>query len=555
MASTDTNIKTRDRTSRSQGIVTALHFLIIFLAIGAVMTGLITIYYNLETSNHLADIKSREQFAVDFQKQVIERNFEYIFGDLEFLAHQNELQELLQDAAADSKQRVAAEYLAFSRKRRSYDQIRFLDAAGDEIVRVNYNRGAPEIVAARRLQSKGSRYYFREAFVLEAGQIFVSPFDLNIEQGRIETPFKPMIRFATPIVDRQGRKYGVVVLNYLGRNLIDALREAGHMALGNIMLLNKNGYWLCGPDPEMEWGFMLPERWDQRFGRAFPQTWPLVSTHTAGQILSGEGMFTWKTVYPLLRANPGDAPTDRLKGYAWKLVSHIPPAVIQTNARKLLGNLFLLAAALFVLSALPSWLIAQGVVRRKFYQRNLWRNANFDSLTGLANRRFFHYKLDATLVEAKRYDRRVALLFVDLDGFKQVNDNQGHEVGDLLLQKVAARLVKGLRRSDTIARMGGDEFTVILPEIKTANDAATTAGKIITALSKPFRIQETDLVIGASIGIAIHPDCGANADTLIKNADVAMYTAKTGGKNTFRFHYPATAPPAAEDAPHTPMSA
>ncbi len=555
MTSTDSRIRTRDRSPRSQRIIIALHFLIIFLAIGAVMTGLITIYYNLETSNHLADIRAREQFAVDFQKQIIDRNFEYIFGDLEFLAYQNELLELLQGAADDTKQRMATEYLTFSRKRRSYDQIRFLDAAGDEIVRVNYNHGKPSIVAASRLQPKGSRYYFREAFVLEAGQIFVSPFDLNIEQGRIETPFKPMIRFATPIVDRQGRKYGVVVLNYLGRNLIDALREAGHMALGNIMLLNKNGYWLCGPDPEMEWGFMLSARRDQRFGRAFPQTWPLVSTHTAGQILSGEGMFTWKTVYPLLRANPGDAPTDRLKGYAWKLVSHIPPAVIQTNARKLLGNLFLLAAALFVLSALPSWLIAQGVVRRKFYQRNLWRNANFDSLTGLANRRFFLHKLEATLVEAKRYNRRVALLFIDLDGFKQVNDSQGHEVGDLLLQKVAARLVRGLRQSDTIARMGGDEFTVILPEIKTANDAATAATKIITALSKPFRIRETDLVIGASIGIAIHPDCGANADTLIKNADVAMYTAKTGGKNTFRFHYPATAPPAAEDAPHTPMSA
>ncbi len=120
-------------------------------------------------------------------------------------------------------------------------------------------------------------------------------------------------------------------------------------------------------------------------------------------------------------------------------------------------------------------MIAQGIVRRKCYPRDLWQNTNFDRLTGLCNRRLFRHTLDATLVEARRYGRRVALLFIDRGGFKQVNHQQGHEAGDALLQKVAGRLGRSLRRSDTIARMGGDEFTVILTEIKTAIDAATTA--------------------------------------------------------------------------------
>jgi diguanylate cyclase (GGDEF)-like protein len=126
-------------------------------------------------------------------------------------------------------------------------------------------------------------------------------------------------------------------------------------------------------------------------------------------------------------------------------------------------------------------------------------------------------------------------MFIDLDGFKTVNDSMGHDSGDLLLQAVARRLKNCLRKSDTVARMGGDEFTCILPDIKKSGDISVVAQKIIRALSSPFNINGNRIYISGSIGASIYPDDAGDVQALIKNADVAMYDAKKQGKNNFQF--------------------
>ncbi|MBN6741742.1 GGDEF/EAL domain-containing response regulator [Acidithiobacillus ferrivorans] len=164
--------------------------------------------------------------------------------------------------------------------------------------------------------------------------------------------------------------------------------------------------------------------------------------------------------------------------------------------------------------------------------------AQHDALTGLPNRLLLQDRLGQAIEVARRQERPLAVMFLDLDRFKYVNDSLGHAVGDQLLQSVAQRLKSGLRHSDTISRQGGDEFIVLLPNIEHAEDAALSAGKILAALTPPHRIGEHEFHISVSIGISIYPDDGQDTEILLKSADAAMYYAKENGRNAYKFFEP-----------------
>ena len=179
-------------------------------------------------------------------------------------------------------------------------------------------------------------------------------------------------------------------------------------------------------------------------------------------------------------------------------------------------------------------LILRDATERLANEERLQRLAHHDPLTGLPNRKLFGDRLDQAIAHARRNSQSFALLFLDLDRFKVVNDTLGHEIGDLLLQQVAHRLQRCLREEDTIARIGGDEFIVLIHEINHENDASIVADKLITALDQPFIVEGHDLYVTASIGVARYPLNGTSPHQLVTRADSAMYLAKAQGKN--RFH-------------------
>ena len=161
--------------------------------------------------------------------------------------------------------------------------------------------------------------------------------------------------------------------------------------------------------------------------------------------------------------------------------------------------------------------------------------ADHDALTGLPNRRLLEDRLTQALALSQRNRKQTAVMFVDLDRFKAINDSLGHTVGDMVLKEVAQRLVKQLRIGDTICRIGGDEFVVVLPEAKRSTDAANVAAKIIETLSQPVRAADRELIVTPSIGIAVFPDDGRDTEALIRNADAAMYHAKESGRANYQF--------------------
>jgi diguanylate cyclase (GGDEF)-like protein len=179
--------------------------------------------------------------------------------------------------------------------------------------------------------------------------------------------------------------------------------------------------------------------------------------------------------------------------------------------------------------------VARDISERKQAEATITFQAYHDLLTGLPNRALFKDRLGQAMVHAKRHGQTLATLFLDMDHFQVVNDTLGHLVGDGLLQALAQRLRGSLREGDTLSRIGGDEFMLLLPHIRSRDNAAFIAQKILSSLKQPFHIEGHELFAGISIGIAIYPDDGDNIETLIKHADIAMYHAKDHGRNDFKF--------------------
>jgi len=182
--------------------------------------------------------------------------------------------------------------------------------------------------------------------------------------------------------------------------------------------------------------------------------------------------------------------------------------------------------------------IAEDVTERIEAKERLTRLAHFDVLTGLPNRLLLHDRLDQALAVAKRNGWITAVMFVDLDRFKYVNDTLGHDAGDKLLQAIAARLSSVVRSEDTVGRLGGDEFAVVLAQIGEALDAANVATKLLHALREPVVLNGTEIVVSGSIGITLYPQDGIRAECLLKNADSAMYRAKELGRDIYQYYEP-----------------
>jgi len=182
--------------------------------------------------------------------------------------------------------------------------------------------------------------------------------------------------------------------------------------------------------------------------------------------------------------------------------------------------------------------ISKDITERKRTEQQLAFMATHDPLTGLPNRMLFNDRLTVALAYAQRNRQKLTVMLLDLDSFKQINDTLGHSVGDQLLRAVGDRLKGSLRKTDTVARMGGDEFLLLLPQIARAEDAATVAQHIMKTFQAPFSLEGRELCITASIGIAIYPDDGEDVDTLLRNADKAMYRAKQKGRNNYQRYNP-----------------
>lgn len=517
-------------------------FALVFFPLAAVLAVIVAALLLIDMRSKKAILSSNEENQVQLISQVVKDDLQNINSDLFYLASLPQLKNYL-DTGGPIPVSLEEDFLLFSQHRKKYDQIRYLDNSGMEIIRINFDGNSSTIIPFDQLQSKAERYYFNCTFNLCCGEVYVSPFDLNIENGEIERPFKPMLRFSTPVFDKEGRKHGVIVLNYLGQIMLDGLQKYFSQDVSNLMLLNSDGYWLKGLSAEDEWGFMFSDRKEALIQNKFPHVWKYGKEYTSGQLHNNNGLFTLATIHPLQNGQVSSSgksveDSDALDtvdsgGYFWKIISVVPPQVVRAKIYGLVNVLVVVSVIVLVLLVFLARQVAANAVQREQTAALVYSMAYKDTLTELPNRRLFEDRLKHDVANAQRTGKKVAALFLDLDHFKEVNDTLGHEAGDQLLQQVARRLEKLARKSDTVARLGGDEFIILLGNLEEAQGADFVAKKVIEEISAPFSIAGHDVHVGTSVGIAIYPSDTEVLDQLIAGADKALYRAKQEGRNRF----------------------
>ncbi len=340
-----------------------LYFLRLFLPLLLTATLLAYLFWRMAMQHILHSLRVEMQKQVELQAQALRLTFSDVVSDLRFVAGLGSLQRLVEEPLlAQHRQDLGEEFVTLTRTKRIYDQVRYLDESGMERVRSNLTREGAEQVPPEGLQDKGKRYYFRDAFILPPGEVFVSPMDLNIEHGVIEQPLKPMIRFGMPLFDSRGVRRGVLLFNYLAEQMLRPFRQHAAVSRGEVFLLNREGYWLAGGGPARDWGFMYPERHGTLFQAYHPEEWEqIVQGGEAGQFRSEHGLFTFERVAPLrggLRSSSGSAQAEGTSAemvpadeYHWYVVSHLPQAELQPTSTPAILGIYLFGVLVFALGA------------------------------------------------------------------------------------------------------------------------------------------------------------------------------------------------------------
>lgn len=343
-------------------------FLGVLLPFALLLGAVAGMHYYTHFTTERGALESRETLNVQLARHTLANDISNVVSDLMFLAEDLERQGLLDAGTREGHRRIGDEFSTLARNKGLYDQIRYLDLQGMEVVRINYAGGRPEFVPAQALQDKSDRYYAAEALRLERGGLYVSPLDLNVEEGRIEQPHKPMMRFATPLFDRRGEKRGLLVLNYLGQRLIDNFIRATANVADHIHLLNRQGYWLRSPDRTHEWAFMFGD--PTRFSARHPQVWQRMNTQESGQMETPAGLFSFTGLRPLETALGGQRYTGPLPGREaasinthWFVMAHVAATTLSETPWQFLRRHLPLYLSMLMLIGIGSWLLARSQLR------------------------------------------------------------------------------------------------------------------------------------------------------------------------------------------------
>jgi diguanylate cyclase (GGDEF)-like protein len=560
----------------------------VLLAIFGILAAGLTGYYSYTTSR--AMLVNSAEHDLQTSTQVLARRFsialDEVAANARFLATLPDAvaagKALLSPQAEPRRTELAQTFAGMLAVHPEYFQIRLISADnyGLELVRVDRDENQLTRVMAEDLQEKGHFPYVFKTLRYAQGAVYLSKITINHERGAHSGWGKPTLRVATPVFADQGKLLGLMVINLDLNALFDLLKKDLPADYG-LYLTNEGGDYLIHPDPSQTFGF-------DRGRRVLLQ-----DTFTdATAILDGRA----ETVVE--RVSGPDIPSGGLIAAFYKLPFgktesqrfvvaglSMPLAKILEDTRQLGANTLKIVAGFSLLAGLLATLASRvltrpldmmvtaarrfsrehvmselpvrradeiGQLARGFHdmqveiqahleelhdsRRQLDHLARHDVLTGLPNRLLFFDRLEHAVAAARRSGKQLAVFFIDLDRFKEINDSLGHAAGNEVLKAVAHRLRSLVREVDTVARLGGDEFTILFESLDDTESLKMLADKIIQGLCQPIEIVGRQLQVSASIGASLFPKDAGNANELVHMADVAMYLAKSQGENVAHFH-------------------
>lgn len=356
--------------------------MLVFVPVALIVTAGVWLLARSDISAREAARNETERRDLARAAQVISRIVDTLTRDARFLAGHSALQAAVDDPSPAAIARLASDLAAFSNSQQVYDKLRWIDERGIEVVRVDLAAGRAVVIPQENLQDKARRYFFTDTMALAGGELFVSPFDLNVELDQIEVPHKPTIRVGAPVFGRQGatsRARGIVLLNYLGRDLLSQYARALSGSAGRIMLLNREGHWLVSPEQEDEWGFMFNRR--ETFATRHPAAWARVAGEAHGQFEDAEGLWTFETVWPLYSGQRSSGGSAQLLApsagpllaseYFWKPVTLVPASSLAASRMAVWNRFAVPYAATLVLALFASIMLAQAWERRRMAEQQL----------------------------------------------------------------------------------------------------------------------------------------------------------------------------------------
>lgn len=488
-------------------------------------------------------IKMEENVNLEISKEIIMEDMLEVKTDLLYLSQTTYLNNYI-NKRSNSLKRWSKELYVYSKSKKMYDQIRYIDENGFELVRINSNKidpNTPLIIKNSELQNKKDRYYFKNSINLKLNQIYVSPLDLNRENKEVEIPLKPMIRFATPVFNRDKEVKGLVVLNYLGEKLLDKISGIYRKKTYSMpFLLNKESYYLLG-EKGKEWGFMYGDKKDINFKNEFPDIWGEIEKNESGQYMNGSQLFTYTKIRPLEAV---DTMLESQKDYYWILVSYVPKEHIDTiKDEKILTFLFsgMIILTILTLVSLVSAdrkcselekinIIEKKNLELKIKNDELFHLSSKDGLTGIYNRRYI-MKLFEKEFNLYKSDKKITCALFDVDRFKAINDTYGHLVGDIVLKKITKTVIENISFNDLFGRYGGDEFFLIFLD-KEDSEIDKILEKIRSDIfDLILKIDGKEIRVTISLGVVRSTKQMKESEEMIVGADLALYRAKKGGRN------------------------
>jgi len=533
------------------------------LASFSVFAAILAGYYTFDSSR--ARLQGRAERALLATTQVLARHMQAGFGtvarDTLFLASVA--------AQEPDRGRLAEVFRANLAAHPSYLQIRFISARdyGLELVRIDRQGGVPVRIADDALQEKAHFPFVFEALGLAAGQVYISEFGINHESASEEDTL-PVFNMASPVV-QGGQVRGVVVVRVAAEPFLRNFNAALPAPYG-FFLSNRWGDFLVHPDVAQTFGFDRGQR--ILIQEAFTPVAALVEGRAEEAVLSQPGTDDEEArVFSFVRMPFGGKDEGRFMVVGLSQPLAAVQGEVVDLGRSILKILLVLSLVGVALAAWVSRVVTQPLqamaaasqafsqglphgdlpvlrkdevgdlarslhdmeqqIGRQITELNASRDAmahlaHHDALTGLPNRRMFEQRLAQGLELSRRSGRDCALLFVDLDDFKAINDTRGHAVGDLVLQAVARTVVGAVRQVDTVARLAGDEFTVLCENVDSEDAALQIAAKLEQAFEPPLDIDGQPFPVRASIGVSLFPRDAQDAHTLLASADAAMYRVK-----------------------------
>ncbi len=404
-------------------------------------------------------------------------------------------------------------YLTLAKKSLNVDLIYVVNAAGDSIAASNWDKPGNTI---------GTNFAERDFFVQNKNGL------RGMQYAVGKTTHIPGLYFSTPVVIA-GKFMGAVVAKADVPNLSFLTSQM------DALVVDANGVIILARDKTHEMralpdAAIIHKTEQEKMQRYLRNDFPVLRIEPWAGANFPALLSIENEDLPHIEAQ-ADLPKFGLKVY---VIDEIPEILEMVHERFWFAWLLGALGSMLIVVVSGTLFYLQSVRRSRVL---LWNQANFDRLTGLPNRAMFHDRLAQELKKADRTGQPLALMLIDLDRFKDVNDTHGHAMGDILLQEAARRMVECVRVSDTVAGLGGDEFIVVLPQLAGAQHAEDIARKIIATLAEPFRLRDQIAHVSASLGIALYPQDAANIDHLIRNADQAMYAAKNNGRNSYsHFH-------------------